>query len=380
MGVRAAWRQAGPSPRASRRTGVRTLSLEAVLKRPRLCVCVAAAGFLLLLAACARYLPDQAALQQQQPPPPPEVTLLIWTHPFGDNHELPDCLQLYQIRGCRLTDDPWAYPQADAVIIHHREIANGDAYLPQEPRPDAQKWIWLNYESPTHTSELWLVEGVFNLTLTYRTDSDIFLPYGYLVPRARAADGAPGGGQLSLSRRPRKRFVAWVISNWSETHARVGFYRQLREFIRVDVFGHAGRPLQGGGDSVVRLLRRYMFYLALENSQHTDYITEKLWNAVLAGAVPVVLGPSRQNYERFLPAEAFIHVEDFPTVKELGRYLLALRGDPARLRRRHLDWRRSYSLRQPRFWMEHYCTACREVRRSRGRTQTVTDLRSWFHS
>ncbi|KAM4742695.1 alpha-(1,3)-fucosyltransferase 4-like [Anableps anableps] len=378
MGVRVAWRQAGSSPRASRRTGVGKLFLECVLRRSCLSVCVVAVGFLLLLAICALYLPDQAAPQ----PPLSEVTLLIWTHPFGDDSELPDCLELYQIRGCTLTDDPWAYPQADAVLIHHREIANGEAYLPPEPRPSAQKWIWMNYESPTHTSELWLLEGVFNLTMSYRTDSDIFLPYGYVVPRARTAAGGPEGGvthQLSHSRRPRKRFVAWVISNWSPTHARVGFYQQLRRFIRVDVFGRAGRPLQRGGGSVVRLLRRYMFYLALENSQHTDYITEKLWNAVLAGAVPVVLGPSRQNYERFLPAEAFIHVEDFPTVKELARYLLTLRGDPARLRR-HLDWRRSYSLKQPRFWGEHYCTACRAVRRTSGRAQIVKDLRRWFHS
>lgn len=373
MGVRTVWRQTDPSSRASGRTGVRKLCLGRVLKRPCLSFSVAAVGFLLLLVTCALYLPDQAAPEQ----PLPEVTLLIWTHPFGAVRALPDCQQLYQIRGCTLTDDPWAYPQVDAVIIHHREIANGEADLPPEPRPIAQKWIWMNYESPTHSSGLWFLEGVFNLTMSYRTDSDIFLPYGYLVPRSRTATGF--AHQLSHSGRPRKRFVAWVVSNWSETHARVGFYKQLRRFIPVDVFGRAGRPLQRGGDSVVRLLRRYTFYLALDNSLHTDYITEKLWNAVLAGAVPVVLGPSRQNYERFLPAEAFIHVEDFPTVRELALYLLTLRDDPARLRR-HLNWRRGYSLHLPKFWGEHYCTACRVVSRTKGRTKTVENLRRWFRS
>ncbi|MEQ2196399.1 hypothetical protein XENOCAPTIV_024858 [Xenoophorus captivus] len=378
MGVRTGWTPTGPSNRASRRTDVRRLCWERVLKRSCLSVCVAAVGFLLLLAICALHLPDQAAPEL----PLSEVTLLIWTHPFGEYRALPDCLELYQVPGCTLTDDPQAYPEVEAVIIHHREIANGKAYLPPEPRPSTQKWIWMNYESPSHTSGLWFLEDVFNLTMSYRTDSDIFLPYGYLVPRARTATRGPGNGfthQLSGSRHPRKGLVAWVISNWSATQARVGFYQQLRKFIRVDVFGRAGRPLERSSGSVVRLLRRYMFYLALENSQHTDYITEKLWNAVLAGAVPVVLGPSRQNYERFLPAEAFIHVEDFPTVKELARYLRKLRGDPARMRR-HLDWRESYNLRLPRFWGEHYCTACRAVRSTTGRTQSVADLRRWFHS
>uniref|UniRef100_A0A3Q3LWS0 Fucosyltransferase n=1 Tax=Mastacembelus armatus TaxID=205130 RepID=A0A3Q3LWS0_9TELE len=304
------------------------------------------------------------------------VTILIWTHPFGRFRKLPDCYVRYQIGGCTLTDDRRAYTQADALIIHHREVATGTDELPPEPRPCAQKWIWMNYESPAHTARLGYFEGVFNLTMSYRTDSDIFLPYGYLIPRERAPLRGPTRSHLL-----RPRLVAWVISNWSESHARVAFYYQLRRYIQVDVFGRAGRPLpeDSGGGSVVRLVGRYLFYLALENSQHTDYITEKLWNAVLAGAVPVVLGPSRQNYERFLPPEAFIHVDDFPTVRALARYLLMLRRNPARLRR-HLTWRGGYSVHQPAFWVEHYCTACRAVSRTRGRTGVVKDLTRWFHS
>uniref|UniRef100_A0A3B4V767 Fucosyltransferase n=1 Tax=Seriola dumerili TaxID=41447 RepID=A0A3B4V767_SERDU len=314
------------------------------------------------------------------------VTLLIWTHPFGRYRKLPDCSALFQIDGCTLTDDERAYPQADAVIVHHREVAKGTAELPPDPRPSAQKWIWMNYESPAHTPRLWRFEGVFNLTLSYRTDSDIFLPYGYLIPRERT-DRTPQNRYAHPLHTPshshllKPRLLAWVISNWSESHARVTFYYQLRRYVQVDVFGRAGRPLpeDSGGGSVVRLVGRYQFYLALENSQHTDYITEKLWNAVLAGAVPVVLGPSRKNYERFLPPEAFIHVDDFPSVRGLARYLLMLRRNPVRLRR-HLDWRGSYSVHQPVFWAEHYCTACRAVRRNRRKTDVVKDLTYWFRS
>lgn len=317
------------------------------------------------------------------------VTLLIWTHPFGRRSPLPDCSALYRIHGCNLTDDGGAYRQADAVVIHHREIAQRTAELPPEPRPRAQKWIWMNYESPAHTRGLRRLEGAFNLTLSYRTDADIFLPYGYLLPSA--GDGGGGVGVVHRLRAPsrsrllRPRLLAWVVSNWSESHARVAFYHQLRRYVRVDVFGRAGRRLPedagggGRGSSVVRLVGGYQFYLALENSQHTDYITEKLWNAVRAGAVPVVLGPSRQNYERFLPPEAFIHVDDFPSVRGLARYLLLLRRHPAQLRR-HLDWRGRFGVHQPAFWAEHYCAACRAVRRTRGRTAVVRDLTGWFRS
>ncbi|XP_069003428.1 alpha-(1,3)-fucosyltransferase 4-like [Embiotoca jacksoni] len=392
MGAVAHWRPAGRSTvtaqRADRRSALSRRETCGVHVLKRICssVCLATVGFVLLLGVCLLYLPDPLTLEPfvSLSEEDSAVTLLIWTHPFGRRRKLPDCWELFRINGCTLTDDAHAYIQADAVIIHHREIATGTADLPPEPRPRAQKWIWMNYESPAHTSRLWRFEGVFNLTMSYRTDSNIFLPYGYLVPRARTARGLKSNLKHRLhgpshSDLLRPRLAAWVISNWSESHARVALYYQLRRFIRIDVFGRAGRPLPQGSDSVVQLVRRYLFYLALENSQHTDYITEKLWNAVLAGAVPVVLGPSRQNYERFLPPEAFIHVNDFPTVKELARYLLLLKRNPARMRR-HLDWRGSYVLHQPAFWSEHYCTACRAVRRTRGETDVVKDLSGWFYS
>uniref|UniRef100_A0A665UC96 Fucosyltransferase n=1 Tax=Echeneis naucrates TaxID=173247 RepID=A0A665UC96_ECHNA len=319
-------------------------------------VWVAAVGFLLLMWDGLHYLPGPFVSSSKGTG---AVTLLIWTHPFDQYRELPDCFALFRIDGCKLTDDERAYGVADAVLIHHREVATGTAELPPEPRPSGQKWIWMNYESPSHTPRLRRFEGVFNLTMSYRTDSDIFLTLHISKPR----------------------LVAWVISNWSESHARVAFYYQLRRFVPVDVFGRAGRPLpeDSGGVSLVQLVGRYQFYLALENSQHTDYITEKLWNAVRAGAVPVVLGPSRKTYERLLPPEAFIHVDDFPSVRGLARYLLMLRQNPAKLRR-HLDWRAGYSVYQPAFWAEHYCTACRGLRRSRARTDVVPDLTDWFRS
>ncbi|KAF3692715.1 Alpha-(1,3)-fucosyltransferase 4 [Channa argus] len=391
MGAGGDWRTAGrctvAARRADRRSGL-TLRLKRcflVLKTTCSCVCLATVSFLSLLGFCLSYLPDPFSLEPLSSVSEHhrEATLLIWTHPFGRYSKLPDCYALYQIYGCTLTDDLRSYPQADAVIMHHREIATGLAELPPEPRPRAQKWIWMNYESPPHTPRLWRFEGVINLTMSYRSDSDIFLPYGFLVPRVRKPRGLQNrSAQLPWrSRLLRPHLVAWVISNWSESHARVAFYYQLRRYIQVDVYGRAGRPVpeDSGGGSVVRLVQRYLFYLALENSQHTDYITEKLWNAIRAGAVPVVLGPSRQNYEQFLPPEAFIHVDDFPTVRGLARYLLMLRRNPAQLRR-HLDWRGSYSVHQPEFWAEHYCTACRAVRRSRGKTDVVKNLTRWFRS
>lgn len=306
------------------------------------------------------------------------VTVLVWSHPFGEHNLFSDCLEHYQIGGCRVTDDRRAYEEADAVIIHHRDMV-GASVLPQEPRPAAQKWIWMNYESPTNTPDLARFEGIFNLTLSYRIDSDIFLPYGFLIPNGVRSASRNSDQYLRTplaSEVLRPRLLAWVVSNWHTSHRRVAFFQQLQRHLQVDVYGRVGQPLAGG---VVELLREYQFYLALENSEHTDYITEKLWNPIKAGAIPVVLGPTRKNYERFLPPEAFIHVDDFASARELAQYLLVLRRRPELLMS-HLGWRGNYWVHRPAFWSEHYCTACKAVRSSRGRTAVVKDLARWFRS
>ena len=45
-----------------------------------------------------------------------------------------------------------------------------------------------------------------------------------------------------------------------------------------------------GGRQKSKLLRSYRFSLAFENSETPDYITEKFFDALMSGAVPVYLG------------------------------------------------------------------------------------------
>lgn len=299
------------------------------------------------------------------------VTLLVWWLPFGEGVTRTDCAANFGVPGCQVTADRREFEHADAVIVHHRELMRKWAELVGRVRPAAQKWIWMNFESPSHSGDLSGFEGVFNLTMSYRAGADIFLPYGHLSRRATRHAGLP-------TARSRRGFVAWVISNWGEEQERVRFFLRLRRHLSVDLYGRRFRPLLN--NSVVQTVSAYKFYLAFENSAHPDYITEKLWrNALAAGAVPVVFGPPRENYERFLPADAFIHVDDFSTPRELAAYLTHLHRSPA-LYRRHLDWRRDYSVHVTSFWEEPYCTACQVVRARRHVDKTVTDLQVWFQS
>ncbi|EPY86311.1 galactoside 3(4)-L-fucosyltransferase [Camelus ferus] len=270
---------------------------------------------------------------------------------------------------CQLTDNRREYPRADAVLVHHREVSSRPkAQLPPSPRPPGQRWVWYSMESPSNSPQLKTLDGYFNLTMSYHRDSDIFMPYGWLEPWP----GQPVEALVNVS--AKTKLVAWVVSNWRADSVRVRHYQTLQAHLQVGVYGrrHKPRPRQ----VMTQQLSQYEFYLAFENSLHPDYITEKLWKSALqAWAEPAVLGPSRSNYEEFLPPEAFIHVDDFKSPKDLAQHLLALDRDPARYLS-HFRWREM--LRPQSFsWALMFCKACWRLQQEPS-YQTVPSITSWF--
>lgn len=344
-----------------------------------------AAGLLGTALAAYAWWGQQPPMPWAPPAPARPVGVLLWWEPFRGRGGLPgppaDCRRRFNISGCRLLTDRAAYAEAQAVLFHHRDLVRGTRDWPPpwgaaRSRPAGQRWVWMNFESPSHSPGLrGLAADLFNWTLSYRADSDVFVPYGCLRPRSHPRD-PPAGLGPPLARK--RGLVAWVVSHWDARQARVRYFHQLSRHVHVDVFGRRGpgRPVPASG--LLHTVARYKFYLAFENSQHVDYITEKLWrNALLAGAVPVVLGPDRVNYERFLPRRAFIHVDDFRSAAHLAAYLLFLDRNVA-VYRRYFHWRRSLAVHLTSFWDEPWCRACRAVQTAGDRPKSIHDLAGWF--
>ncbi|XP_069478123.1 3-galactosyl-N-acetylglucosaminide 4-alpha-L-fucosyltransferase FUT3-like [Ambystoma mexicanum] len=295
-----------------------------------------------------------------------DLVILLWTWPSGEQFPLDRCAADYGIFGCNFKADREWYGRADAVILHHQDICSTKAFLPQEPRPHNQRWIWLNLESPRNSPNLHFMDNLINLTLSYRVDSDIFSPYGW-IKRCREPQ--------SFSIPPKTRLVAWVVSNWDSTLARVAYYNQLKKYIQIDVFG--ARHAHLSQHRMHSTISQYKFYLAFENSLNQDYITEKLWNnALMSGTVPVVLGPTRENYERFVPADAFIHVNDFPSPKELAAHLKCLDAHEEQYQR-YFTWRKSLQPVGGINWTTHYCKACRALQQDFA-YKAISSIAKWY--
>ncbi|XP_010003877.1 PREDICTED: alpha-(1,3)-fucosyltransferase 6-like [Chaetura pelagica] len=295
------------------------------------------------------------------------LTILLWKMPFGQQISFKNCSTLYSTPECHfISNHSWSQ-EADAVIVHHRDVYGDLEGLAQLPRLPSQLWIWFNLESPSHSPNLGAMDNLFNLTMSYRRDSDIFTPYGELQLL---------GQPQPLSIPPKTRLVAWVVSNWRADSYRVRYYEQLKQHISVDVYGQYHLPLPW--HELLPTVSQYSFYLAFENSQHEDYITEKLWrNALSSGTIPVVLGPPRENYERFLPPESFIHVDDFASAGELAQYLLELSEDPERYQS-YFQWRKWLKPVVGTGWGLHLCRACHFLQTTEARYRVVPDLSEWF--
>lgn len=75
-----------------------------------------------------------------------------------------------------------------------------------------------------------------------------------------------------------------------------------------------------GRNSQLNLYRKYKFVIAFENAIEEDYVTEKFYDPLLAGSVPVYLGAP--NIRNFQPGEhCFVDVNVFDSPKELAGFL-----------------------------------------------------------
>lgn len=292
-------------------------------------------------------------------------------------------LKSCSIDTCRFTTDHRQLNESGAVIFHFRNSHPMDR-LPTYRRPE-QYYVYLNFESAIRSKNHFprgkIPRHFFNLTATYRLDSDLnektFGGYQFEPKEKLEIKDVDLTNYYGINIKSKTKIAAWFVSNCKTSINREGYVRELQKHIPVDVFGkcldnHKSCPREVQGQCDKMLERDYLFYLSFENSFCPDYVTEKFHRAFETGTVPVVFGGA--NYSLFAPPHSFINARDFGTPKLLADYLRKLSKN-SDLYSRYFDWRGTFSLQNNPGWP---CRLCKILNDSGRISKSYEDIEDWF--
>lgn len=210
---------------------------------------------------------------------------------------------------------------ADCVIVHLPSIlaTNPTAQLYNLRRQVAPGQIWVaeTLESTGNYPQLDCPDfmALFDIEMSYRQSADIWTPYlpGDLTDTYRT---------LEIVAR-KKICCAFVSSSW-DVSGRRAYMKELMQKLKVHSYGKYMRNrrlwFDRGERSKLKTLNKYNYTLAFENSIAPDYVTEKFYQPLLTGTVPIYLGAP--NVADFAPGDnCFINVDDFNGPAELAAFV-----------------------------------------------------------
>ncbi|ELT90307.1 hypothetical protein CAPTEDRAFT_124056 [Capitella teleta] len=275
--------------------------------------------------------------------------------------------------------------RSNAVLFHARFMSKKPPAVYELPkvRPLNQKWVFFESEAPTNTwnyvstnETYW---KLFNITVTYTSDSDIPLEYHRMkcLPKENWST-------KTLNHAAKKtKFSAWFVSHCKTSSRRELYVKELQKYISVDIYGscsNSSKCLRNSQDVSEQqncmmdvINSDYKFYLSFENSFCSEYVTEKFNRIVRFGnVIPIVLGSA--DYGKIIPRGTYIDVRDFGSPKELADYLHTVANDDG-LYNEYINRKKGYVCRIKRSFN---CNLCEYLHKHRYEKEVVYDAaRFW---
>lgn len=260
--------------------------------------------------------------------PPPAARsgplILIFNTMWG---QLPDPGDQPLPDGYEITADKRRWREAAATVFHIPTLRR----LPRPVKQPGQLWVAWSMECEVNYPELRdpAFMRPFDLTMTYRLDSDVPVPYTPYY-------GSTANFERALRTPPPPKvaghLAALFISSRIDRSGRLAYAADLMRHLEVHSYGRTLRNRTLAGDqgraTKLDLIGGYRFTLAFENAIGHDYVTEKFYDPLVAGSVPVYLGAP--NVEAFAPGDrCFINAAAFAGPRALAAHLLALAEDDA---------------------------------------------------
>jgi hypothetical protein len=130
-----------------------------------------------------------------------------------------------------------------------------------------------------------------------------------------------------------KKFCAFIVSNPSNLD-RLDFYKKLSKYKKIDSYGKVFKNSNFETKTKVQhlsnsnLFKEYKFVICFENSYESNYITEKLPNVMLGGAVPVYRGAP--NVSQYFNTDSFINYDNYGSYDSMIKKIIELDNDDSK--------------------------------------------------
>lgn len=254
---------------------------------------------------------------------PSLIYILLWLSPKWSPSWKAELWQLYfynkkcLYKNCVVIDNHDYFDDVrdyDVILFNSWTLWN---FWKPNNRTETQKYIFMSEESPRlcpMPEEKF--DGFFNLTWTYKLDSDI--TWKFLIVKNKK--GKVKGPKINMHWKPflhmkstskyvksklqnKTRAAAWFVSHCDTAGKRESYVPKLiseleKYKLTVDIYGACGELSCPRCNEECHAIveTHYYFYLAFENAFCDDYVTEKVLTATKHFAVPIVYGGA--NYTR----------------------------------------------------------------------------------
>ena len=278
------------------------------------------------------------------------------------------------VSSCIVSPSTRFYQQAHAVVFDDGKMTK---QTPPQLKDD-RVLVYYSMRTPNQVlpkakdemfTQNW--KSVINWVWSYRLDSDIFQPFGYVrkIPApAKLETFAPivkKKSKVALWIDPRVDSVGELDKNSQKGKSKTdveGFLRKVGKEISVDTYSMADlkAALNEPQSKKGYAMSKYYFILAFEWADCQDYVTDLFFDAFDPNvlAVPVVRGGFK--YAQHFPKEIFVNADDFDSPKGLARYLQKLAANTKTYTR--MLWRKSQYVREE--GVSHaWCQLCEMLHR-----------------
>ncbi|XP_063437124.1 alpha-(1,3)-fucosyltransferase 7-like [Mytilus trossulus] len=306
--------------------------------------------------------------------------ILLWTKYFETYewlHTIPSHTK-HCPKQCTITNNRDDLPQSDAVLFH---FTDKDLFLNDLPtkRLLSQVWALFINEPNIFVQESFTPwANVFNWTISYRRHSTVFMPYGMYEPIPNEL--LPNVSRINPPIYPahhRDKMAYAVVSRCADDAERYRLVNEISQHINVDYYGECGSlkcEIKHNSCLPPNTLRRYRFRLAFEDSNCRDYVTEKFWDTLSKGIIPVVNWKAAQR-DVPVPPKSYINVYDFPNIKSLAEYLTKVSRNST-LFQSYFKWRDHFQI-YTSFW-NSFCNFCTALYDKSVPAKVYTDLEGWL--